>query len=205
MAFQPVPNAAKVAIEGELHGEAAVVTMGFLGNVGWESNILQGLADDISLWWRTEALDQLPGDYTFRQVVAKGLRSASDFEASNSTNSGSFGTLIGQCLPGNCTLAISFRTGSTGRSRRGRIYWPGLLESAVTNNQIASLQISAIVGVFDSLLGGGITGPNWIWSVISRRQNGVQLANGVCYPITAVGVTDPFVDSQRRRLPRRGI
>lgn len=106
--------------------------------------------------------------------------------------------------PNNVSLAVSFRTGLSGRSYRGRNYWLGFTEPDVTNNQIDSALILDILAAYTSLIGANSVADDWTWCVYSRYVNGVERETGMAQDVTSVGTTDGIVDSQRRRLPGRG-
>jgi len=106
--------------------------------------------------------------------------------------------------PNNVSLAISFRTGLSGRSYRGRNYWIGFTEPNVTNNQIDGTLVNSILAAYTLLIGVDAVASDWTWSVYSRYVNGVERETGTSTDVTSVGTTDSIVDSQRRRLPGRG-
>lgn len=113
------------------------------------------------------------------------------------------GTRSTNILPSNVTLAFTRRTALRGRSFRGRIYWPGLCESDVTQNTVASALVAQIVNALLAMNVVTTTLGNWEQVVVSRVSNGVERATGLATPVTTWG-SDGIVDSMRRRLPGRG-
>lgn len=111
---------------------------------------------------------------------------------------------VGNALPNNVTLAISFRTPSRGRSFRGRNYVPSLAEGQVNNNTVDSATVDAIVDCYETF-SSQISAAGWQWVTVSRISNGVPRAVGVTAPVTSVLAVDLTVDSMRRRLPGRGL
>lgn len=109
----------------------------------------------------------------------------------------------GEALPNNVSLCVSFRTNLRGRSFRGRNYLPPLPEQLVDGNTVLPATVAAIVDAYEAFL-AGVTGVGLTWVVVSRFSNGAPRVTGLATEVTSVIVTDPTVDSQRRRLPGRG-
>lgn len=204
MPFQPVPNAAKVAIEGRFQLEPVIITLGFVTGVEPGAQDIEDLAVAVGSSFLAGGMPHLPVDYVYEQTVATALHAAIAPQFTSDANSGQTGALISAPSPNNVTLCISFRTGLTGRSARGRNYWPGFLESDVNNNRVEFARANAIVGWYESLVGVNAVINGWTWCVISRRFNNAIRPAGVTFPITQVVLVDNIVDSQRRRLPGRG-
>jgi len=204
MAFQPVPTAAKVSIEGRLADEPAIITLGFSQAGAWGASEINQLAVDVADAFVTNALPFMASNYVYEQTVATGLRTDPDVTATSDTASGTPGGSLVVAPPNNVTLAISFRTGLTGRSARGRNFWPGLVASTVTDNEVSAVAANQIAGWYEAsfLPPGGIS--DWTWVVISRFSGGAPRVSGIVTPITQVVIVDTVVDSQRMRLPGRG-
>lgn len=114
------------------------------------------------------------------------------------------GTNIGLALPNNCTLCVSLRSNFAGRSARGRLYWPCLLENVVDLSHVSAphvLAISEAVRLVDTNL--TIEGMEWV--IVSYFQNLLPRPGGpVYFSVNDILVVDDVVDSMRRRLPGRG-
>ena len=113
------------------------------------------------------------------------------------------GTLAGTAAPNNVTIVVKFSTLARGRSYRGRIYHPALTTNAFTNNTITSAFRTSLQVAWESLIGLG-TDQDWILVVASRVSGGAPRPTGVATNVSGVSV-NPTIDSQRRRLPERGI
>lgn len=204
MAFQPCPNIAKVAVAAQLNGEECVSTTHWYQAGAWGSAELSALAESVRDLWNDLFLPSLPTLYVAYSVEAKGLRTQIDIATLSEFNPPAAGTLGGAIMPNNVSLAVKFSSPFTGRSTRGRNFWPAFVEGDVTGNVIASERISAIVGAYEDLKDLTLAASGFSMVVLSRVQNGVTLANGIGYGITDISVEDDIVDSMRRRLPKRG-
>lgn len=204
MAFQPVTNGFKSAIEGRQSGEPAIITQGWLTTGVIGAGDAEQLAVGLGDWFTGNVLPSLSSNYVYEQTVVTGLRTASDFTFTNDANSGQAGGSLVVSDPNNVTLAISFRSGMTGRSFRGRNYLPGIPGSAISDNRVSSILANLFAGAYEILMGEDAIATGFTWGVISRRTGGALRAAGIVTPITQVVIVDTVVDSQRRRLPGRG-
>lgn len=203
MPFQPVPKVAHVALNGTLHGELIQSNLYFLTpDPEWRVDSLTLLADGVNAWWAANLRQHQGPAYTLRNVVATDLTTEIAPQVTSTIGLPLAGTATGATLPGSLALCISFRTGLTGRSARGRNYFPGLTEDQVNGNAVAAGTVNAVAIAYQQLLAGGIEGFTWV--VVQRWSNKVELAAGVPRPILSVTVVDVNVDSQRRRLAGRG-
>jgi len=122
------------------------------------------------------------------------------FSAPSITPNGSGAT---PAMPNNVAIVASHTTGLTGRTRRGRTYIGGLIESDVAVGDVVLGSVrSTIVAAYDqlrvTLLAGGLV------QVVASFQK--DLAPRVTGQGTAILVStvDAYSDSQRRRLFGRG-
>lgn len=114
------------------------------------------------------------------------------------------GTASGDGLPNNCGLCVSFRTGLTGRSRRGRNYTIGMTESHQAAGVVNSTYRNAVLAAYSALAANLAANTDWVHNIASFFSNGEPRLQALKTPVTAYQVVDDFVDSQRRRLPGRG-
>lgn len=111
------------------------------------------------------------------------------------------GVLFDQAATNQDTLSVSFRTGFSGRGRRGRNYWIGLTEPMIANNRVAAGPLADIAGYYDGMITPGVLPGAAIWGVYSRRFNNADRLIGLFTPITEVVIVNDVVDTQRRRMP----
>lgn len=113
------------------------------------------------------------------------------------------GTNISAALPNNVAMAISKRTIFRGRSYRGRLYHFGLTENQVVDNTVASGVVTALINAYTPLIAFSTTSESWQLSVVSKFSGNAPRTVAEVTPVVNL-TSDGVVDSQRRRLPKRG-
>jgi len=123
------------------------------------------------------------------------------------TNTGTLTGAVGSVpFPPQVTVAISLKTGLSGRSYRGRIYHIGLLAAnVITDGTISPAQVVSMTGWYNTLR-TALTAAGFPWCVASLYSgvdvNGDKIPRLVGVPtvVTSI-VVGSRVDTQRRRLP----
>jgi hypothetical protein len=168
---------------------------------------LAGLFDS----WDSTHLSGARSTQTFLQkVIARDLSTAGAPAVEFDVSPSRVGTAGGNPQPNNVTLSIEWRTGFTGRSFRGRTYHIGLADSGLGSDaqEVTSIYAANILAVYEALLTTVGTTSSQQMVVLSRyhgvdpvTKRPIPRAAGVATPITNCVLADPFIDSQRRRLP----
>lgn len=204
MAFIPTENAAQVELRFTLHGQQVENTLYFYNPDGVGLAGLIDITDQVNDWYTAHLKGTQGSSVTLLEVYGTDLTSAIAPVYSNTALNGTVGTFTtGPIMPGNVTLAVSFRTSGRGRSARGRNYVVGLPEASVTGNTVDTGLVNSIEAAYVSLV-TFLTG-TWQWVVLSRYFEGAPRAEGLIQPVTNAIIVDPYVDSQRRRLTGRGL
>lgn len=208
--FVPVPNTVAASIHYIQTNQRYQNTLYFNKNTAWTQAQMQALADDLDTKWATQVMIDLSSTLHMTDVTVIDLTSQTSGGAVHTADhSGSDG---GNPYTQNDAFCLKLQTALRGRSFRGRIYLPGL-----TSNMVSSLGILTstqannlrddVQGVIDEIDIG-----ESVQAVVVSRYHGVDVngkpiprTTGVVTPITAVTYTDLYIDSQRRRLPGRGI
>lgn len=162
------------------------------------------LADELAVWWDTSIQPLQPTSVTLREVYCKVMLNGTAPEGTSTFGLPADGTGIGSALPNNVTCSVSFRTGFSGRSFRGRNFIIGLQEAQVTQNEVSNVTIAAWEAAYEQLLPGAGVITEGEWCVYSQWSNNVLRATGLPTAVLDVLFKDDTVDSQRRRLPGRG-
>lgn len=200
MAFQSVPDCAQATILGSLNGVTinTTLTFAFAGG-GYGQSDIDALGVAVDDWFATEILPSLNPSAAYNGTEIRGLESLIDLEALNQTSIGN-GAHSGTPLPALTAFCISFRTGYTGRSARGRNYVWGLSTDAMgTNeNEIAAATALGLANGYEEIP-TYLSGTNWAHVVVSRYTSNALRTTGVYLPITTYTYTDLLWDTQRRR------
>lgn len=107
-------------------------------------------------------------------------------------------------LPNSVTLAVSLRTAQRGRSHRGRSYVLGLCEDQIALNQVDPATVTLYLVAYEQLRQDLITAGHEL-VVTSFYTAGAPRASGLSTDVTSISIVDDVVDTQRRRLPGRGL
>jgi hypothetical protein len=164
------------------------------------AEVAQGAHDG----WKTYMLPVLSDEYILRETYAVSLDSDTAPAATATTVPAvTGGNNTGGPLPGSVSLCLSLRTEGRGRSSRGRQYISGFRDIAIDGNRFTDAKADAVVAAFSDYATQSFGGQA-VLVVVSRVQDKVQRAQALVQQVTAIIVTDTFVDSQRRRLTGRG-
>lgn len=203
MAFQPCPGIAEVAMHFTWQGEDCYNIFHVDNQAGdeWTSAQLTTLVGEFGTWWGASLAPLQSSTVVLAEIKARDLTSQTGNEVTGAFGgAGSIGTAT---LPNNCTIAVKWSTGLAGRSARGRTFHIGLVEAQVSGNSILATPEASLRTAYQALItaiDGAAVGK---LAVLSRQFNGVKRAEGVGIQILTATFTDGFLDSQRRRLPRK--
>jgi hypothetical protein len=201
MAFVPVPATVKVSLFYTYNGQPCmnriyVSTPASLPDAA----TCQVLANAAANWWINNCKALCPPTCELRLVEAISVAEQNGPSATVSAGLPSPGTNGSPALPGNNTLAVSLRTGLTGRSARGRWYWVGLSEAQVTDNLVLAGPAASIVAAMDALI-STINGLSSQPVIVSFVSGGIPRPGGpVKFIINDALLVDTVIDSQRGRL-----
>lgn len=203
MAFVPVPDTAQAEIRMSLFGQAIENVLHFVVTGGWNPILLASLAATLADWWISEYSDFTTTDLTLREIYVKDIAVEGGAEVTDISAAGETGSIITQTAPSNCCACVSFRTGQSGRSYRGRSYISGIPISYVLENVLDS---AAAIDIIDSYntLAANLSAIDMQHVVVSRYNAGAPRLEGVATPVTTYLFADLDIDSQRRRLNGRG-
>lgn len=206
MAFIPVPNVAQAQVFGRIDGQTTINDLYFATEAPPVTlGQLDALALALNDWFSASILTLLSASYSYEHVRVRDLTSQAGFVVERSDSAGPGGA-GGAFVPNNVAPCISFRTAIAGRSGRGRNYIPGVPQSVISGNTISPGFIADTTIAYQGLLATGSFKPSgWTWVVVSRFTLNAPRPAGVANAVLSVLYTDTTVDSQRRRLPGRGI
>jgi len=209
MPFVPVPDVIEVDVNYTLDGQIVQNTMYFHSSTGWDASSISTWLSDMKDLIASDLMPFLSSALELFELVGKLLDAASSISATFGAFTPVSGSDINSMLPNNSTYTISFRTGLSGRSFRGRNYIPGLTSGSVSGNVIDSTTRTGILDFYTTLRALAIS--SGYEMVVVSRFSGVDVngdpiprVTGLATEILSFGTADFTVDSQRRRLPGRG-
>lgn len=205
MPFIPVPNCAELTVNYEWFGQRVQNTLWFRHQVAIDLGALQQLVDSMETHVTNEWLPIQSEDLTYRSIEAVAQDTAIDFFATATLNAGSVGGLATPSVSNSVSLSVSFRTGLTGRSNRGRNYWLGIPATSVVDNVVSPVYQESIIAAYDGVIGPGAIASDWEWVIASRYFQGQPRLIGQSREVVAATIVDSIIDNQRRRLPGRGV
>jgi hypothetical protein len=198
MPFQPVPNVALTRVEGVVDNQLTINDLYWeISGGGINAVNLATLVSAVENWVATQYAPLLSDDWSATRVVGIDLTTVTGPEVIQASTA--IGGISGEANPNNVAICVSFRTAQRGRSFRGRNFIPAVPGSVVTLNLIDAGHLSNVLTAYNNLVGAGTFTPGWQFGVVSRRQGGVLLTNGVITPIISVIATSNFVRSMRSR------
>ena len=212
MPFVPVSNTAEVEAVYDLDGQVVENTMFFTFGTPPGLTELQELLDEVNSTIRGNILPLLSNLITLLRVIGTLIDVADGLTAVSTASLPSTGSVDSVPVPSNAAGCISLRTGSSGRSFRGRNYLPGIPQSSVDFNTMSTAFTNSIAAGYGQLRTNTLA-IGWEHVVVSRfsgftivggRKVPTPRVAGIHTAITSSFFVDNTIDSQRRRLPGRG-
>lgn len=200
MPFIPTPQGVHVEIEYIGNGRSMYNILTVDLNAAVTESLVNDVAGYVAGWAQVDLPVVIGEDMVVQSVLAKGMESVETWQAVVTSGFPTPGEVLSPLLPNSIAACVSFRTGFTGRSARGRAFMPGLTEAQVLGNTIDAGWVTNIQTAWNSLrtvldsnfLGGGL-------AVTSFVEAGVPRVAGRQLLVTSIQV-DGRVDTQRRRL-----
>lgn len=194
------PNVAQITIVFERNGDGsrASNTLYFTSPDAGDTGEADALINAIETWIDTEWQPLAANSWKAVLIEYRHLISGSGIVLNKTIEYQ--GAVVSESAPNNVTIALSFRTGYAGRSRRGRNYFVGAAEIDIANNELSSTVAASYIEGYEAIK--TITaGAGWTWVVYSRYENNEPRTTGLTTPVQTVILTDLIVDSMRSRLP----
>lgn len=203
MAWQRVPNTVQVDLVFLLFGQRVqnVYYVQFGGGVDAVS--LDDAATTFDQWCTNNWMTNISVDCVYIGGEVRNL----DIEAGSILAFAPAAAVAGgipvAAEPGNVSFSISLRTGTAGRSFRGRKYVAGMPSTQRVGNTVQPIWAQDLIDSLNNLR-TVLNGVNGVLVVVSRIADGLQRLEALATPVNAVGLADFHIDSQRRRLTGRG-
>jgi len=203
MPFIPVPNTVQVELLYLWDGQECANVLHY-GQPGLTSiTDMEEAGSILVAWWDASMQTLVPSTLSLTQIKLTDLNDESAPVVEYTTGLPLAGQHASPSLPNNVSVTITKRTLLRGRSFRGRIYHPGLVEGVVTNNQVLGTHMTNLINAYEEILNLAVTAEEWNMVVVSRYADNAPRVEGISTDVIALS-SDGIVDSQRRRLPGRG-
>jgi len=200
MAFQSAPDMAEASVIWTCNAQRCTMTFGFVLPTGYDQGDIDQLALAMDVWAVNEFVPSISNQVTYEGVEVRGLESITDLFSFVDTNS-QVGSIASAPMANHSCLSVKRFTGFTGRSARGRVYFPLTVSMIDATNEdlVGTAFVSAIEDALNEVVDvdGGV---NWIHCIISRRISGVLRTEAFAVPVFGYTAVDNEIDTQRRRM-----
>jgi len=201
MTFQSCPEIAEYVIAATYDGQEVANVLHAKLPGGYSQGDINTLASVVDAWVGAHYLALMNAQVTYQETRVRGLTNIIDLSGVANANTGP-GTASGGNLPGNVTVCVTFRSGLTGRSARGRAYSLPMESTAQANEAtFKTTYTNALAAAFNQLF-SDVSSAGWTPVVLSRRTAGALRTTGIGTPIVLAEVRNVVSDSQRGRLPK---
>lgn len=203
MPFVPFVNTVQVEMLYRLDGQVCENVLHYTGEAVPTETNMNTLASDIVARWNTNLKPLIHSSAALNSIRITSLQSASAPVIEYTTGLPITGTAAGNAVPNNVTVVTKLITEQRGRSFRGRIYHIGIGTNMFTGNTLVSTYRTSLRAAWLLMLNFPGT-PEWSMVVASKVADGAPRTTGVATFVSGISI-NPTLDSQRRRLPERGL
>lgn len=204
MPFVPFNNVIKLEAIFTLDGQRVQNVHHYLVDETPDVDTCEELAISYRSWWLDAPRNDVSSSLALTMIKCTIMETEFSPGIEYVTGLPLSGNVASPHLPNNVTLAVKWGTGLRGRSFRGRTYHLGLCESQVTGSRVNSESIPPMLGYYGDLITLATDVGPAVMCIASRFQGGLERTVGVATPVISVSI-DSVIDSQRRRLPGRGL
>lgn len=202
MAFVPVPSCARVSLDWlSASGDNAANVLyvqdddeafGTYARCLECANIIETWA---TTWWDAIASSA----WSLDLITVRAMNTEEDVMATKVSTA--VGAIVADPLPSQVTLAISLRTGLSGRSNRGRLFHVGLRQAQTSGSYLDPGEVPAIIECYTELRDAfQVVNMNWV--IASFQEDGLAKNPATMRTVTDIILTDTILDSQDRRTPK---
>lgn len=189
------PTCYQVEVRGLLFGQLIENVWHVQGPDPFDPTVAATIASTFQVG-ATDIMLSLSQDYQIGEVFVHNLAGGASGEFTLAIIPPQTGGIVQDSEPGCVAICISLRTAVSGRSTRGRKYFPGLGKGDVTGNLFSASRIGDMVTAVNTLI-GTLDGAGTPMVIFSPTLN-------VITPVLTAAAVDGNVDAQRRRLTGRG-
>jgi len=198
MSFIPTPNGVKVVIEAVQNGIPIINVFHVKTPSAPNATQMEEVLDIFENWVKTAYRQRLHNSWRCDAIVATDISVANGIQRQRVLTTDNLGGNAGEAAAANAAVVISWRTGQTGRSFRGRTYMGALPNSVLADAQnVSSVYATNTLAAFISL-GEALETAGYALCVLSKYADKAARAFGLLTEIIGL-IVDTKIDSQRRR------
>lgn len=202
MVFVPVPNVSMHLVNMRQYNQEIQNVFHVLHGDQPTAGAIAQANDIIGDWWIASLAPNISDTVTAVSIIGTDQTVQNGAQATLAFPTTAEGGVSTPPLPSGTTVAISWRTGFSGRSFRGRTFHVGLVEAQVDGNSLVE-NVRITLGLAYTQLIADLELAGLFLVVASRYANNAPRTTGIATIINTV-LIDPAIDSQRRRLSGRG-
>lgn len=200
MAFISLPDGIKIEIVQRKGGAPVLNIVWGILRVTASLTVLENISDAVVAWWNTNVKPLATSSLTLEQVIVTDWSVEGGQQFVNDLITPSAGTAVGADLPSNVAAVVTFYTGYTGRSNRGRVYMAGMSDAAVTTNTLGTSYVTSMLTAWAAFR-TDLEAVDATHVVASFYHNNEPRLVGTHNEIIEYGMNN-VVDTQRRRIPK---
>lgn len=200
MAFIPLPEGIKIEIKCRKNGAPVINVVWCTVDVSIDLATLANIAGAVVTWWVAHIKPQTTSSMSLEEVVCTQWDVAEGLQHVEIVSPPSAGTGGADDTPSNVAAVVTFYTGYTGRSNRGRVYMGGLDVTDTTGNTLGTAYVVAMISAWNAFK-TALEGEGATHVVASFYADNAPRVTGQARAITDYGMNN-VVDTQRRRIPR---
>jgi len=204
MAFIPAENTARI-IMGFTQGGQQVMNQFYAQfPTQPDKDDLSALALVIKNWWVDFIQDLQTNDVSLVRIELTDITVEAGEQVIYTAGLPLSGNEGATPLPNNVTVSVKLTTGFSGRSKRGRQYFIGLVNTQLVDpNHILLGMVTSLQDAYSALI-DAISDAGWKMVIASFVSGGLPRTTALLTEVISSSVNQTL-DSQRRRLPERGI
>lgn len=203
MPFVPFENCAQVEMVYRWDGQIVENVLNYRTNTTPTAANMDALCSFLVTTWNTYLKPLQSAAVQLQLLRATSLHVSNGPAIEYTAGLPASGTGTTAAVPNNVAVVIKWVTGLRGRSYRGRTYHLGIPQASVTGSSLVTGYRNSLGTAWSNFVIIPTT-PQWNLVVCSRYSNGLIRPTGVSTPVTGYSI-NPTCDSQRRRLPERGL
>lgn len=203
--FIPAPNTASVEMIYTSLGQVIENVFHVEGNAPFALADLQALRNVFNTWDSANVALSRPAGVLLARIRCKAIDTQDGVIEDYPLPTPRAGNFTGTMHPLNVTFAFKLQTDYSGRSNRGRMYFPGLTSAITTSNTVDPTWLNSTLTRLQVII-TALPAANAAWHLVvtSFRANKTWRVTAANQRVTNFVAVDLNVDCQRRRLTGRG-